>query len=352
MKNTHAIQRVLDLVIGRRIFTICWLSASLGISIMQMRLLAQAWLVLPHALAPACLMSAWILGSLVGSCLSGATRVWGSSSLAFTLLWLISPSLVSWHLSLGLVSPALMSMAALTSMAVFLGASSTAWLAQQRSWPAVGERLALARSLVGLTVGLVVAWMLPTAAQAAITEKTAAIVPVHVHGQMADMLPLLDLADTYGLSVVEDAAQAHGATYACSSSSTRKASYAGSMGDLGCFSLNGIKNMGELGDGGMVTVSARLLARDRAVADRLRGLRDLGRLSSARYIHDEWGMRAWMNSPRWNACWNSLSWIPGTRAVGPSRPAIAQRWTRSSTLPLPLRDARTCSSTMPRDHHQ
>ena len=161
MKNTHAIQRVLDLVIGRRIVTTCWLSAGLGISIMQMRLLAQAWLVLPHALAPACLMSAWILGSLVGSCLSGDPRVWGSSALALTLLWLISPSLVSWHLSLGLVSPALMSMAALSSMAVFLGASSTAWLAQQRSWPAVEERLALARSLVGLTVGLVVAWMLP-----------------------------------------------------------------------------------------------------------------------------------------------------------------------------------------------
>ena len=132
----------------------------------------------------------------------------------------------------------------------------------------------------------------PRAAQAAVTKKTAAIVPVHVYGQMADMLPLLDLADTYGLSVVEDAAQAHGATYACSSSSS---SHAGSMGDLGCFSLNGIKNMGGLGDGGMVTVSARLLARDRAVADRLRGMRDLGRYSNARYLHDDWGLRARMD---------------------------------------------------------
>jgi dTDP-4-amino-4,6-dideoxygalactose transaminase len=132
----------------------------------------------------------------------------------------------------------------------------------------------------------------PIAAQAALTKKTAAVVPVHLHGQMADMLPLLDLADTYGPYVVEDAAQAHGATYTCSSSSS---SYAGSMGDLGCFSLNGIKNMGELGDGGMVTVSARLLARDRAVADRLRGLRDLGRYSNARYLHDDWGLRARMD---------------------------------------------------------
>jgi dTDP-4-amino-4,6-dideoxygalactose transaminase len=132
----------------------------------------------------------------------------------------------------------------------------------------------------------------PRAAQAAVTEKTAAVVAVHLYGQMADMLPLLDLADTYGLYVVEDAAQAHGATYACSSSSGGNVSYAGSMGDLGCFSLNGIKNMGGLGDGGMVTVSARLLAQDRAAADRLRSLRDLGRVPGARYLHDEWGMPA------------------------------------------------------------
>ena len=135
----------------------------------------------------------------------------------------------------------------------------------------------------------------PRAAQAAMTKKTAAVVPVHLHGQMADMLPLLDLADIYGLYVVEDAAQAHDATYTCSSSSIGNVSYAGSMGDLGCFSLNGVKNMGGLGDGGMVTVSARLLARDRAVVDLLRSLRDLGRLSGACYIHDEWGMRACMD---------------------------------------------------------
>ena len=71
--------------------------------------------------------------------------------------------------------------------------------------------------------------------------------------------------------------------------------YAGGMGDLGCFSLNGVKNMGGLGDAGMVTVSSRLLERDRSVADRVRGMRDLGRVSKARYIHDEWGLRARMD---------------------------------------------------------
>jgi dTDP-4-amino-4,6-dideoxygalactose transaminase len=137
----------------------------------------------------------------------------------------------------------------------------------------------------------------PQAAQAAITEKTVAMVPVHLHGQMADMFPLLDLADTYGLFVVEDAAQAHDATYTSSFSSSASdgAFYAGSMGDLGCFSLNGVKNMGGLGDAGMVTVSARLFVRDCAVVDRLCGLRDLGRLSRARYIHDDWGLRARMD---------------------------------------------------------
>ena len=61
MKHTSTIQRTLDLVIGRRIFTTCWVIASLGISIVQMRLLAQAWLVLPHALAPA-----WLLPAVAG----------------------------------------------------------------------------------------------------------------------------------------------------------------------------------------------------------------------------------------------------------------------------------------------
>ena len=131
----------------------------------------------------------------------------------------------------------------------------------------------------------------PNAVQAAITQKTAALLPVHLYGQMADILPLLDLADTYGLFVIEDAAQAHGATYG-SSSSRSHTWYAGSLGDLGCFSLNGVKNMGGLGDGGLVTVSSRLLGRDRTVADRLRGMRDLGRYSTVRYQHDGWGMRA------------------------------------------------------------
>jgi dTDP-4-amino-4,6-dideoxygalactose transaminase len=160
----------------------------------------------------------------------------------------------------------------------------------------------------------------PSAAQAAMTRKTSAMLPVHLHGQMADMFPLLDLADAYGLYVVEDAAQAHGATYSSSRGSTW---YAGSMGDLGCFSLNGVKNMGGLGDGGMVTVSSRLLARDRTVADRLRGLRDLGRYANARYLHDDWGMRARMDEFMAAQCLLELAELDTWNA---RRRAIAARY--------------------------
>jgi len=160
----------------------------------------------------------------------------------------------------------------------------------------------------------------PSAAQAAMTPKTSAMLPVHLHGQMADMFPLLDLADTYGLYVVEDAAQAHGATY---SSCRGSAWYAGSLGDLGCFSLNGVKNMGGLGDGGMVTVSSRLLARDRTVADRLRGLRDLGRFAHARYLHDDWGMRARMDEFTAAECLLELAELEAWNA---RRRAIAARY--------------------------
>jgi len=160
----------------------------------------------------------------------------------------------------------------------------------------------------------------PSAAQAAMTRKTIAMLPVHLHGQMADMFPLLDLADTYGLYVVEDAAQAHGATY---TSSRGSAWYAGSMGDLGCFSLNGVKNMGGLGDGGMVTVSSRLFARDRTVADRLRGMRDLGRYAHARYLHDDWGMRARMDEFMAAECLLELAELETWNA---RRRAIASRY--------------------------
>lgn len=83
-----------------------------------------------------------------------------------------------------------------------------------------------------------------SAIEAAITERTKAIIPVHLYGQTADMDPILDIARRHGLIVIEDACQAHGAEY--------KGRRAGSMGDMGCFSFYPGKNLGAYGEGGMV----------------------------------------------------------------------------------------------------
>jgi dTDP-4-amino-4,6-dideoxygalactose transaminase len=85
------------------------------------------------------------------------------------------------------------------------------------------------------------------AIEAAVTEKTKAILPVHLYGQPADMDPILEIARRRGLLVIEDAAQAHGAEY--------KGRRAGSLGDMGCFSFYPGKNLGAYGEGGMVVTS-------------------------------------------------------------------------------------------------
>lgn len=108
----------------------------------------------------------------------------------------------------------------------------------------------------------------------AITGKTKAIMPVHLYGQPADMKPVLALARKYKLKIVEDAAQAHGAKYRLSNNCWRMA---GSMGDLGCFSFYPTKNLGALGDGGMIAVD------DKKIYEGLLMLRDYGRKS--RYEH-------------------------------------------------------------------
>jgi dTDP-4-amino-4,6-dideoxygalactose transaminase len=96
----------------------------------------------------------------------------------------------------------------------------------------------------------------------ALTERTAAIVPVHLYGQCADMDPILNFARAHGLKVVEDAAQAHGAEYHC-----RRA---GTLGDAAAFSFYPTKNLGALGDGGAIVTD------DPGVAERARLLRHFG----------------------------------------------------------------------------
>jgi dTDP-4-amino-4,6-dideoxygalactose transaminase len=102
----------------------------------------------------------------------------------------------------------------------------------------------------------------PAKIKAAITPKTKAIIPVHLFGQCADMDAINDIAAGAGLRVIEDAAQALGATY--------KNQSAGSLADAACFSFYPTKNLGGFGEGGMVTTD------DDALAERIRQLRNHG----------------------------------------------------------------------------
>src|SRR5271166_202063 len=109
------------------------------------------------------------------------------------------------------------------------------------------------------------------------THRTiAAVVPVHLYGQTADMDPILELAETYNLMVVEDACQAHGAEYLSRKSGCRQK--AGSMGKAAAFSFYPGKNLGACGEAGAVTTN------DPDLAQGVRMLRDHGQ--AAKYYHD------------------------------------------------------------------
>lgn len=101
-----------------------------------------------------------------------------------------------------------------------------------------------------------------TQVEAAVTERTRAILPVHLHGQPADLDPILEIARRHRLIVIEDAAQAHAAEY--------KGRRVGSIGDLGCFSFYPGKNLGAYGEGGMVVTD------NEEFAHTIRMLRDWG----------------------------------------------------------------------------
>jgi dTDP-4-amino-4,6-dideoxygalactose transaminase len=131
----------------------------------------------------------------------------------------------------------------------------------------------------------------------AVTERTKAIIPVHLYGQCADMDPIMELAARKNLMVIEDAAQSHGAEY--------KGRSAGSMGALGCFSFYPGKNLGAYGDGGIVVTD------DDELAEKLRLLRNWG--SVVKYHHPVVGFNSRLDTiqaavlkvklkhlPRWN----------------------------------------------------
>ncbi|HRZ40054.1 MAG TPA: DegT/DnrJ/EryC1/StrS family aminotransferase, partial [Candidatus Omnitrophota bacterium] len=109
----------------------------------------------------------------------------------------------------------------------------------------------------------------PRSFEKAITKKTKAVLPVHIYGQPADMAEIVAIAHTHGITVIEDAAQAHGAVY--------KNERVGALGDIACFSFYPTKNLGAFGDGGMV------ITKRQDIYEKVMMLRDYGR--KGRYEH-------------------------------------------------------------------
>lgn len=120
----------------------------------------------------------------------------------------------------------------------------------------------------------------PTLIERAITSRTRAIMPVHLYGQPADMDPILLLAHQYGLKVIEDAAQAHGACY--------RGRRAGSLGDAAGFSFYPGKNLGAMGDAGAIVTN------DDGLADRVQMLRNYG--SRIKYYNEMKGFNSRLDS--------------------------------------------------------
>lgn len=110
----------------------------------------------------------------------------------------------------------------------------------------------------------------------AVTPRTKALIPVHLYGQMADMDAVMEFAEKHHLLVIEDCAQAHGASY--------KGKKAGTFGDAGCFSFYPGKNLGALGDGGMVVTEHT------ALAEKIRALGNYG--SAEKYHHKYQGVNS------------------------------------------------------------
>ena len=116
----------------------------------------------------------------------------------------------------------------------------------------------------------------PERIEAAITGRTRAIIVVHLYGQMAPMDQICAIAQRHGLHVLEDAAQAHGASY--------QGRRAGSWGDVGCFSFYPGKNLGALGDAGGVVTN------DAALARKIRAIGNYG--TETKYVHDYMGVNS------------------------------------------------------------
>ena len=187
----------------------------------------------------------------------------------------------------------------------------------------------------------------PSAAAAAITPRTRAIIPVHLFGQCADMDPVLEVADRRGIAVIEDAAQAIGAKY--------KGRAAGSMGQAGCFSFFPSKNLGAFGDAGLLTTN------DEALAHEARLLRNHG--AEPKYFHkriggnfrldalqaavlrvklphlDRWTARRRANADRYDALFSDAGVTGGAGVTLPSRATGCDHIFNQYVVRVPRRDA-------------
>ena len=117
----------------------------------------------------------------------------------------------------------------------------------------------------------------PDLIEGAITTKTKAIIPVHIYGQPCEMDSIMEIARRKGVPVIEDCAQAHGATY--------KGKRVGSIGDVGCFSFYPTKNLGAIGDAGA------LVTNDDCLAEKIRHLREYGWANDRTAKGEGWNSR-------------------------------------------------------------
>lgn len=151
--------------------------------------------------------------------------------------------------------------------------------------------------------------------EAAITDRTKAIIPVHLFGQPVDMTRLMQIAQAHQLWVIEDCAQATGATW--------QGQKVGSIGHVGCFSFYPTKNLGACGDGGAITTQ------DETIAAKMRMLRDHGQ--KQRYIYEDIGLNSRLDAIQAAILQVKLRYLDRWNA---QRQTIAQHYQRLLS-PLP-----------------
>jgi dTDP-4-amino-4,6-dideoxygalactose transaminase len=159
----------------------------------------------------------------------------------------------------------------------------------------------------------------PAAIEAAITPRTAAILPVHLYGQAADMPAIAAIAQRRGLAIVEDCCQAHLAT--CGGKSV------GSFGVAAAYSFYPTKNLGALGDGGAITT------RDAALAAKMKRIRNGGQTD--RYHHGEMGVNSRLDEMQAAILAARLPFLPGWIAKRRAHAATYRRLLAGSAIDVP-----------------